>query len=377
MFVFFKSKDEKCKELLKKANSFYHQKKFAKAIKLYQKILKTDSQNFAATVNIATSYFELEEYELSIPFFQKAITCDKSNPWWHNYLSQSAQKTGDFKTAIDEAWTAVLLDFNAYEHHLNLAYTLYEISTEKGEEYIDDALRKWYEKFPENPIAKQCYKSFYFDKNFKVSEPEYVEKLFDVFAQDFDSVLKELNYDSPVFLARNIAEFFKENNQKKIQILDIGCGSGLCGCAIKKILSDSQITGVDISQNMLVEAHRKNVYHKLVKGNITDCFGKIKTLFDVVVSSDVFTYFGDLDSVFFGVSNALRKGGLFSFTYTLNNENLHDWFLAPSSRFLHSQKYINDILRKNGFRVVKNEEKILRKEGEKEVKGMCVSAVKK
>ena len=220
MFWFCKDKEKQKSKLLQKANSLYRKKKYKKSIEIYQEILRIDSKHFASLANIATAYFELQEYAASIPFFQQTIKADSSNPWWYNYLSQSAQKIGDSLTALEAAWNAVLLSNNDDSHHLNMAYTIYEISDTEGRENTDIFLTKWYDKYPENPIVIQCYKSFFYDENFKVSEPKYVEKLFDVFANDFDNVLAELNYDSPKIIAENLHKFLSEINTKKLQILD-------------------------------------------------------------------------------------------------------------------------------------------------------------
>ena len=137
--------------------------------------------------------------------------------------------------ALDNAWQAVLLGENDNAHHLNLAYTIYETADEEGREKTDSYLKKWYEKYPENPIAEQCFKSFYYDENFDTSNRKYVEELFDVFASDFDAVLKDLDYDSPNIIARYLKEYFNKNNSKILSFLDLGCGSGLCGKHLKKI----------------------------------------------------------------------------------------------------------------------------------------------
>jgi len=376
VFIFLKNKPQQIKMLLQKANQFYSAKKFAKAIKLYQKILKLDSKNFAAKANLATSYFELQKYDLSIPFFQEIISLDSNNPWWYNYLSQAAQKNNDYNLSLDAAWKAVICGQEENEHHLNLAYTIYEIADNLGRETTDSLLKKWYQKFPTNAIAKQCYNSFFYDKNFTRSEPKYVEELFDVFASDFDNILAELQYDSPQLIAQNLYEFYSRKNHQNLQILDVGCGSGLCGQAIKKYIKNCQITGVDISQKMLDKASEKKVYYRLLKEDITDCFSSVKCVFDVIVSSDVFTYFGSLDSLFKNIADSILSNGIFSFTYSLNNENENDFFLMPSSRFVHSPKYVEKLLQKNKFAILKNEEKILRKEGEKDIKGRVVLAIK-
>ena len=369
MFWFCKDKEKQKSKLLQKANNLYRKKKYKKSIEIYQEILKIDSKHFASLANIATAYFELQEYALSIPFFQQTIKADSSNPWWYNYLSQSAQKIGDSLTALEAAWNAVLLSNNDDSHHLNMAYTIYEISDEQGRKNTDVFLTKWYNQYPQNPIAKQCYKSFFYDKEFTSSEPEYVEKLFDVFANDFDNVLAELNYDSPKIIAENLYEFIDKKTPEKMQMLDIGCGSGLCCFEIKKLFPESQIIGVDISSQMLQKAAEKNIYSKLIKSEINDYFSNCCDVFDVVVASDVLTYFGCLDSLFDSVKNVLSFNGVFVFTISTDTTNKYDYFLMPSSRFVHSEKYIEKIAEQNNFKLIQKQQKILRTEGEKNING--------
>lgn len=376
MFNIFNKKNTNNNDILKKANTLYVKKKYASAIKYYAKILSLDSTNFSAIANTATAYFEMQKFDLSIPYFQKAIVMDSNNPWWYNYLSQSMQKCGDLSGALDNAWSAVLLGETNNAHHLNLAYTIYETADEIGRKKTDSYLKKWYEKFPQNPIAEQCYKSFFYDKNFDSSNRKYIEELFDVFASDFDDVLKELNYDSPNIIAQYLKEYFNKKEHKKLSVLDLGCGSGLCGKQIKKIFKKSSLYGVDISSQMLKKAREKKVYDYLVKGDIVDCFCSDNLFFDVVVASDVFTYFGDLDSVFKKVDSLLCKYGVFSFTISENFDNKNDYFLMPSSRFVHSINYVENMLKKYNFDIIKNECKVLRKEGDKDIKGRVILAKK-
>ena len=272
MFGFFAEKKQNDDALLKKANALYVKKKYASALKIYARILKNDPKNFPAAANTETAYFELQKFDKSIPFFEMAIKTDSTNPWWYNYLSQSLQKCGNILSALEYAWQAVLKGEKDNAHHLNFAYTIYEIYDEFGREKTDPYLKKWFEKFPENPIAEQCYKSFFRDENFTCSNKNYVEELFDVFASDFDEVLHNLNYDSPKIIAQYVYEYFTAKNKKNITILDMGCGSGLCGKYIKNKLKKATLTGVDISSKMLQKASEKKVYDELLRCDIMSCF---------------------------------------------------------------------------------------------------------
>lgn len=378
MFEFWhKIKSAAIPGLLKRANDFYKQKKYNKAIKLYKRILKRDSKHFAARANLATAYFEIGDFTTSIPCLLRVIKNDFANPWWHNYLAQSYQKTFVFDLALDEAWLAVELSKGAKEQELNLAYTIYEISDEKGRKFIEPILKKWYQKYPDSGIAKQCYKSFFYDKNFACSNQEYVESLFDVFAPDFDAVLSDLHYRSPQDIAAFLADYFSAAKLvPHLKILDLGCGSGLCGKYLRPKFPDSIIYGVDISSRMLEEASRKNIYKKLIKKDINDYLSSQKSKFEIIVAADVLTYFGELDSLFDNILKTLAPQGVFAFSISQNKVNSKDFFLTPSSRFVHSVKYVENLLEKRGLNIVTKEQKILRKEGEKDIVGYIILAVK-
>ena len=375
--LLFASAVEKNAADLKKANNLYEQKKFADAIKIYRRILKRNPKHFAARANLATAYFETENFKAAAPLFAELIRCDTANPWWHNYLSQSCQQTGRLQQALAEAWQAVVLSGGQKEHQLNLAYTIYETADMIGYDTVDSVLQKWHRKYPHNAIVRQCYKSFHQDNKFICSEPEYVESLFDVFAPDFDKVLAELGYCVPQEISRMLAEYFAGKVMAKKWILDLGCGSGLCASAVAENFPQSHFVGMDISAGMLKEAERKNIYTSLIQGNISACGKQIKRRFSVVTAADVFTYFGRLDSLFAEVGKLLFRNGVFAFSISENTTNGKDFFLMPSSRFVHRPEYVENVLRKQGFEVVKNERKILRTEGEKEVAGRIILAVKK
>ena len=373
----FKISDQKIKELLKKANDFYNQKDFARAAGIYRKILKADPLYFAALANLAVSYFELKDYKAARPLFEKLCREDANNPWWHNYLSQVCQQTGHLPEALEEAWQAVVLSDGQKEHQLNLAYTIYETADMGGRSAVDSVLRQWRRKYPRNAIVRQSYKSFYPDAEFTCSEAEYVEELFDVFAPDFDAVLADLHYRSPQDIASLLAAFFSKNILQKKQILDLGCGSGLCAQEIAAKLPNGCFTGIDISGGMLREAQKKNIYNRLIKCNIFDCDKILKQRFDIVVAADVLTYFGELKKFFAVVRKMLPQGGVFAFTVSENMVNQKDFFLMPSSRFVHRAEYVEKSLLELGFSILENKHDVLREEGGKKVFGRIFLAVVK
>jgi len=74
----------------------------------------------------------------------------------------------------------------------------------------------------------------------------------------------KMGYPDPKFCAKYVQKIANKNGQnfKDVQIMDLGCGTGLVG----KYLAGAgfkDIVGLDISPNMLEEASNKGVYKEL------------------------------------------------------------------------------------------------------------------
>ena len=98
--------------------------------------------------------------------------------------------------------------------------------------------------------------------------------------------------------------------------------------------------------------------------------------YDVAVAADVWTYFGDLTKAFVRVWRSLSPDGLFVFTFSENEINKEDYFMAPSGRFVHSYSYVERVLKSAGFRIISADKHILRNEAEVPVYGYVVVARK-
>ena len=360
---------------LRTANNFYLAHEYKKAIPLYKKILCDNPLHYGALCNLAAAYFEDGNYKNALPYFLQLQKIDSVNPWWQTYLSQIYQKQKSYRKALNSAWQAVNLSRGGTEHQINLSYAFYEIALVKGKDFVSDLVQKFYDCYPDSPIAQQCYNTFFSNSDFTSCNIQYVEKIFDVSAPEFDEILYRLQYDSPNVIAQILADFY-QRKKRKLHILDLGCGSGLCAQAIKKFFPQSTIYGVDISASMLQQADAKKVYYSLSKNNLIDYLKSSIKNFDIVVASDVFTYFGSLDEVINLISHHLKKNGVFIFTVSQNLHNRKNYFLTLSSRFVHRFSYVKKLLEDNGFLSVKLHKKVLRKENGKDIIGGIFLAVK-
>ena len=90
----------------------------------------------------------------------------------------------------------------------------------------------------------------------------FIETTFDSFAASFDSKLARLSYRAPAL----VAEMLKRSGiapTKSLDVLDAGCGTGLCGALIAPYAR--RLIGVDLSGRMLAQARQRNVYDELLR----------------------------------------------------------------------------------------------------------------
>ena len=178
----------------------------------------------------------------------------------------------------------------------------------------------------------------------------YVETLFDQHAESFEDILVEqLGYAVPV-LVRQRLQALELGPFKRM--LDLGCGTGLTGGALRDMVDD--ITGIDISENMVEIAHEKDLYETLYVAEVEDFLeDNDDEPFDLITATDVLPYLGALEPLFFGAAENMVPGGIFVFSSeALPEGDGRSYIVGPHQRFLHSEAYIRARLADTGFDVV-------------------------
>ncbi|MBO3760717.1 methyltransferase domain-containing protein [Ciceribacter sp. L1K22] len=177
----------------------------------------------------------------------------------------------------------------------------------------------------------------------------YVETLFDQHAAAFEDILVEqLGYAVPMLVRQRLQEL-KLGPFKRM--LDLGCGTGLTGGALRDMVED--ITGIDISENMVELAHEKDLYETLYVAEVEDYLeDNDEDAFDLVTATDVLPYLGALEPLFFGAAENMEQGGIFVFSSETLPSGTGTYAVGPHQRFLHSEAYIRDRLAATGFELL-------------------------
>jgi predicted TPR repeat methyltransferase len=181
-------------------------------------------------------------------------------------------------------------------------------------------------------------------------------------AQYDERHLGPLKYRTPAFLREAVAQ---RAPSQRLDILDLGCGTGLSGEAFRPFART--LTGVDISTKMLDIARQRQIYNNLACSDLLEFLGAQGQNFDLAIAADVFVYIGDLAPVFAAVHRALRAGGLFGFSVEAGGEQ--DFALGTNLRYAHSTAYLQRLADAHAFAVELIEAKILRQEDGVDVGG--------
>ena len=153
---------------------------------------------------------------------------------------------------------------------------------------------------------------------------EQVKQHFSSESRTFDDlIIKVVPYYSQMLDAIIVNIPFKRN--KKITVLDLGCGTGTISCLLKNRFPLARVTCVDVSQNMLDAAADKLAKVKKVKYILADFHSyRITGKFDAVVSSLALHHLESekqRDIFYQSIYDSLKSGGIFINADIMKSDN--------------------------------------------------------
>ena len=185
----------------------------------------------------------------------------------------------------------------------------------------------------------------------------YVRTLFDDYAPRFDRALVEgLGYEAPQRLAAMLTRL---GERRFANALDLGCGTGLMGAAIRDRVD--HLAGFDLSSGMLRVAAARGIYDRLAAGDaVTLMAGEPEDGFDLVLAADLLPYVGALAPLFTAVARVLASGGAFAFS--AERHDGEGFVLGEALRYRHAPAFVAGAAAAAGLAVLAVEPVSLRRE---------------
>ena len=302
--------------------------------------------------NLGVALQKLERLNEAEESYKQAIALKPDYAEAHSNLGSTLKELGRLGESEARYRQAIALKPDLTEAHKNLGNTLKEL------ERLDEAevsYRRAIALEPEDSSAKHLLAAL--SGNTTASAPlDYVEGLFDDYASKFDrSLVDNLGYKIPKVIKEIILR--DRDSDSLGSVVDLGCGTGLLGAEIRAFCG--HLAGLDLSQKMLDEAKKKNIYDALIKQDILGYLANENLNFDYFIAADVFVYIGDLTDVFHLIKSRNKTSG--KLVFSTENYDGDGFLLEQSGRYSHSRMYIEGLCEKLGYKVRHVETQPLRK----------------
>jgi predicted TPR repeat methyltransferase len=412
---------------------------FAGAQEIYRRVLETAPDHPRALHYAGVLAHQQRQNKQAVALIERSLALAPEQADWHSNLGIALQSDGRLDRAIDAYRRAIALDPSHANAHSNLGVLLratgqpveaeaaYRTAIRLNPEHIDaytnlgillnglkrteeaaacfykvitlrpkhrevrkllalahcmlgeigkaaSILEEWLAEEPENPIARHMLAACTGRDVPARASNGFIEATFDSFASSFEAKLAKLSYRAPALVAAMLEDCGLELAHR-LDVLDAGCGTGLCGAMVAPFAR--RLIGVDLSEGMLAHAKDKNVYHALVKAELMDYLREHRAAFDLIVSADALVYFGDLNGVMAALAGALRPNGVAVFTLeqAARDRGDVDYRLELHGRYSHAQDYAERLLTAAGLqsKIIQAQ---LRTEAGAPVPGLVIRAVK-
>lgn len=265
----------------------------------------------------------------------------------------------------------------AQDPELTLAYELLGklLYRDSRAEETAAVYRAWLAATPADPIAAHLVAATGGAAVPERASDGFVVGLFERAAPDFDAALAGLGYCAPQLVFETAAAALGQD-AAALDVLDLGCGTGLCGDWFRPLAR--RLVGVDLSPGMLEQARRRNRYDELVCEELTAYTGRCAERFDVIAAADVFCYFGDLRAPLSQAACLLKPGGwlVFSVEDLSATRAQGDVGLLEHGRYAHSSSHVANALDSAGLKPSVKDTQMLRFERGAPVSGLIVAGQK-
>jgi len=328
---------------------------FARAAALYDRLAATGDAGADDLVKLAVALMALDRAAAAVRWLERALALRPDHALALARLGFALAKLGRFREAMHCYRRAAALDPRDAEARRALGLLLLELS-EYGP--AARALKRALRARPDDPIALYFHAALAGEEAPEAPPEGYVEGLFDGYAETFDAHLVAiLDYHAPELLRTAVGETTGVE-QAAWTVLDLGCGTGLCGSQFRGLAG--RLIGVDKSARMLAKARERGLYDELRQDDLVAALRAERGTIDLAVATDVFIYVGALEAVFAAARAALRDPGWLAFT--TEDAPGAGFALTPGGRYAYSPRYIHDLAAAHGFTVASEEAIALRKE---------------
>lgn len=325
-------------------NVLKEQGRFEEALAMYDRAISLKPDYADAYNNLGTVLRAQDRPEEALAAYDQAIARDPDHARAHVNRGNVLKEQGKIDAAIDAYVKAISLTRFPSDAYRNLGSTLYITGR------IEEAAAvygKWLSYEPEHPVALHMQAACSGHNVPVRASDAYIRDAFDRSAESFDARLKRLEYRAPELTVAAITAGLPVASQW--DVLDAGCGTGLCGPALRPYAR--RLVGIDLSSRMLDQARARGSYDELLMAELTEYMSGCLQRYDLIICVDTLCYFGGLLPAFHAAATALRPGGRLAFSLEEAVDATADagFRLNANGRYAHGEEYLRRTLAESGL----------------------------
>ena len=312
---------------------------YVQATEFYLRLLGAYPFHLESQINLATCYLKLGRSADAMMYYLRALELAPNDLQVLFNVAVIATEQGRWQDAVSYYERALSINPDLFDAHYNLGILYWQLKQkQKALIHFHEALRVT----PGQQAAQYAIHVLTGGRSIAGSPPTYIKSLFDSYAGHYDHHLSQiLQYQIP----RIFLEALDIKPSTSWDILDLGCGTGLCGHLFKPYAR--HLVGVDLSENMLERAREKQIYDDLVCSDISVYLAQHAARYDCILAGDVFVYMGDLGQVLRLCYERLQLGGQLIFNLEIGVKG--DYVLTETGRFAHSRHYVERLITQCGY----------------------------
>lgn len=336
--------------------------KYEPALAHFSTIMEDHPYHYESQINLATCYLKLGLASMAEKYYLAALAVTPGDTQLLFNLGVLSMQQGRAREAARYYLQAINVTPDFFAAHNNLGVAFLALKDKKAALlHFEEALRLK----PDSEAIRHTIHVLRGNHEMTSSPAEYVRTLFDSYADHYDAhLLESLHYQLPDAMLEIVQTNLGDRAQS-LSILDLGCGTGLCGERFKSMAHE--LVGVDLSQNMLEIASKKHIYTECVMADINAFLADKHDRYDLILAGDVLVYIGDLSELFSRVAHALKTGGWFVFNTEISETD--NFQMTEAGRFAHRKTYLDQLIEQHHFHTLQYREVMLRTQNGSDISG--------
>ena len=316
----------------------------------YKQAVTINSDYANAHNNLGVILQKLGKFQEAQASYRQAVRINPDYAIAHNNLGNSLKELGKYQAAESSYKQAITINPDYSEAYYNLGVLYLDMARNFKElKQINEAVKYFKEALkvhPEDSFGATLELVRLGHKNMPDKTPlNYMQGFYKIKSKSY-----ELNEDKKYNGHLLIKNAFKAtyNKQDKLDILDLGCGSGSLAGFLRPYAKN--LYGVDLSPDMLHIAEKTQLYDSLHQDDLLKYLSKITIQYDKVLAAAVMVHFSKLENVFSLVSDRLKIKGEFIFSIFEGTQK--DIELNSSFFYEHSSDYIASLANQHKLKIV-------------------------